>query len=283
MAHPKVSGILATFNGSATVLETIESIIDQSFTDWELIVVDDCSTDDTAEKLLSVKDPRVKVYRAPRNMGSGAARNWAVSLSNGEYLAIVDDDDISHPDRFLVESTVLDQTPSIELVSTLPIEFGSWGCRVMRSWPTDVEGLEKRIARKKTPVLHPATMLRRTSFDASGGYIASCRRAQDFTMMRHFDARSIVNLSTPLVKYRIELPLSFGFVLRNVAFHDLAIRTEESDELDEKDLRAHRPRVLAQASISWARRNLHHMLLQVLDDKSGARRKEAETLWATRY
>lgn len=281
---PKISGIMATHNGSRTIGETVDSILAQSLDDWELVIVDDCSTDDTHARLLEFSDPRIKVLRSTSNIGSGAARNWAVRESRGKYLAIIDDDDISHPDRFLIESSILDSNSGINMVSTVPIEFGQWGQRIMRSWPTETDNIARRIEKCKTPVLHPAAMLRRGSFDATGGYVESCRRAQDFTMMRHFRADEIINLAVPLLKYRIELPLKFDFVWRNMAYHDLAMRTANSPHpLADGDLRRYHWRVLLMSAVSWSRRNLHHFALGATSSDRKARFEAAEALWARRY
>lgn len=99
--HFKISVLMPAYNASETLGLAIESILSQTWENIELIVVDDCSTDDTfaIAKRYSDLDPRVKVFRQPRNMGAYAARNVAAGLSTGEYITVHDSDDWSHPQK----------------------------------------------------------------------------------------------------------------------------------------------------------------------------------------
>ncbi len=94
----KVSVVLPVFNGGATVERAVRSILDQSFTDLELIVVDDGSTDDTLLRLRSFKDPRLRVIEQPHR-GVTAAANTATAVATASYIARMDADDVSHPER----------------------------------------------------------------------------------------------------------------------------------------------------------------------------------------
>ena len=96
MSIPKVSVVIITYNRARFLPEAIESVIAQSFTDWELIVVDDASTDNTkgvVEKYSSV-DSRIKYYRNPENLNISKSRNRGIELSKGKYIAVLDSDDI---------------------------------------------------------------------------------------------------------------------------------------------------------------------------------------------
>jgi glycosyltransferase involved in cell wall biosynthesis len=96
-----ISVIMPVYNRQTYVAESIDSILNQSYKDFELIIVDDGSTDDTP-KLLEFyhnKDERVKVHYLDKNQGIANARNTGISLSKGEYIAVMDSDDLAHPDR----------------------------------------------------------------------------------------------------------------------------------------------------------------------------------------
>ena len=95
----KISIIMPAYNASSTLALAIESILGQTWDDIELIVVDDCSTDDTFEiaQRYAAQDPRVTAVRQPRNMGAYAARNAGVRLSTGDFITVHDCDDWSHP------------------------------------------------------------------------------------------------------------------------------------------------------------------------------------------
>ena len=88
----KISIIVPTYNGEQYILKCINSLLDQTLKEIEIIVIDDGSTDNTKNLVLSIKDPRVKYYYQ-KNQMQGAARNYGIKLAKGEYIAFVDDDD----------------------------------------------------------------------------------------------------------------------------------------------------------------------------------------------
>lgn len=96
-----VSIIMPTYNAEKTVVESINSIRAQTYQNWELLVTDDCSTDDTMNILRSFSeiDTRIKIYSNPKNLGAAAARNNSISHSNGEFIAFLDSDDIWLPEK----------------------------------------------------------------------------------------------------------------------------------------------------------------------------------------
>ena len=98
---PMVSVITPTYNGSKFISESIESVISQTYTNWEMIIVDDCSEDGSYEIILEYtkKDSRIKVCRMAQNSGAASCRNKAIELSQGEYLAFLDSDDLWFPEK----------------------------------------------------------------------------------------------------------------------------------------------------------------------------------------
>jgi teichuronic acid biosynthesis glycosyltransferase TuaG len=96
-----VSIITPCYNSVDYIAETIESVIAQTYKNWEMIVIDDCSTDGSYEIILSYaeKDRRIRFYRMKKNGGAAKARNKAIEISNGEYLAFLDSDDLWLPDK----------------------------------------------------------------------------------------------------------------------------------------------------------------------------------------
>ena len=99
---PKISVIMGVHNGEKTLPRAIDSILNQTFTDFELIICDDCSTDATIQVIKDYieKDNRVILIRNESNSGLAASLNNCINISKGEYIARMDDDDISHVDRF---------------------------------------------------------------------------------------------------------------------------------------------------------------------------------------
>jgi teichuronic acid biosynthesis glycosyltransferase TuaG len=99
--YPLISIITPCYNSAGFLAQTIESVIAQTYKNWEMIIVDDCSTDASFDIALNyaAKDERIKVYRTEQNCGAALARNKAIKLSQGEYLAFLDSDDIWLPEK----------------------------------------------------------------------------------------------------------------------------------------------------------------------------------------
>jgi glycosyltransferase involved in cell wall biosynthesis len=113
-----ISVIIAAYNAEQYIRESVESVLSQSFTDFELIVVDDHSGDSTPDVLASFTDPRLRLIRNPANLGVVGARNRGVAEARGAYIAILDADDICIATRFAKQKAVLDAHPEIALVCT---------------------------------------------------------------------------------------------------------------------------------------------------------------------
>src|SRR5688572_7405599 len=121
---PKVSVVVPAYNAEAVLGEALESIFAQSYTDYEVIVIDDCSTDRTyaIAKDLSKRDKRVKAYRNDRNIGVGATRSRGVLLAKGDYICWQDADDISVKNRIEKQVSYLNRYSQVGVVGGF-IEF----------------------------------------------------------------------------------------------------------------------------------------------------------------
>jgi GT2 family glycosyltransferase len=118
MPTPCVSVLMTTYNGAATIAASIDSILAQSFRDFELIVVDDGSTDETPAILGRVGDPRLHVLRTDRTSGIVAARNHGFAAVRGRYIAPLDHDDLSDAERLARQVAFLDANPGVVLIAT---------------------------------------------------------------------------------------------------------------------------------------------------------------------
>jgi len=97
--NPEISVIIPAYNTEAYIRRAVDSILDQTFSDFEIIVVDDASTDNTVQVLTEINDPRLKIFRQPQNGGAGAARNRALQEATGHWVAVLDSDDWYAPER----------------------------------------------------------------------------------------------------------------------------------------------------------------------------------------
>ncbi len=110
----KVSVIIPTYNREELLCETINSVLAQTFTDFEIIVIDDGSTDNTEQRVSQFGD-RIR-YLKQENRGVNAARNRAMSLSKGEYIALLDDDDLWKPNKLALQVDILDRFQDLAYV-----------------------------------------------------------------------------------------------------------------------------------------------------------------------
>lgn len=115
---PLVSVVMAVYNGEDYIAEAIDSMLAQTLADFELLIVDDGSQDNSAEIIRSCRkcDSRIRVFRHERNMGAADARNRALSAATGEYLTIMDCDDISMPSRLEKQVAFLQSNPHVDVV-----------------------------------------------------------------------------------------------------------------------------------------------------------------------
>jgi hypothetical protein len=118
MSAPAISVIMAVYNGADLIGETLRSVQAQSFGDFEVIIVDDCSTDDTAAVVRGFGDARIRLISLPANQGVVAARNRAVAEARGRYIAGLDHDDLCRPERFARQFAYLEANPDTVLVGT---------------------------------------------------------------------------------------------------------------------------------------------------------------------
>ncbi len=112
---PAVSVVMAAYNGAGHVAEAVRSILEQDMADLELIVVDDGSTDGTAEIVAAVADPRLRLVRGPCNQGIAAAANIGLALARGAFVARMDSDDVAVPDRLSAQLAFMERHPEVDV------------------------------------------------------------------------------------------------------------------------------------------------------------------------
>lgn len=204
----RVSVIIPTYNRQELIQETIESVIRQTFSDWELIVVDDGSTDDTRRVLEERYGSRIR-YAYQSNQGESAARNHGLSLATAEYVAFLDSDDLWHPNKLQRQLEVIEKSPQAGLISTQAYWMNFEGLRLRQlphghdlghetiSWEDLV--LDNVVAGGGSSAL-----ARRTCLDQVGGFDPQIRFGEEWDLWiriaRHYRIRQ---LPEPLVFYRV--------------------------------------------------------------------------------
>ena len=124
---PKVSIIITTYNGAKYISETIESVCNQTHRNWELIIVDDGSIDNTCEIITGIKDDRIHLYKAGRIGMNGRIKNLGLDKSTGELIAFIDHDDLWHPSKLEKQITALQQYPEAGFCLTGGYNFKTAG------------------------------------------------------------------------------------------------------------------------------------------------------------
>lgn len=115
---PTLSIAMPVYNGGSFLLVAVRSVVNQSFRDWELLVIDDGSTDGATDDLRSISDSRIRILRNSENLGLASRLNEAIDVASGRYFARMDADDICHPDRFRDQIDFMETNPTIDLLGT---------------------------------------------------------------------------------------------------------------------------------------------------------------------
>jgi glycosyltransferase involved in cell wall biosynthesis len=207
MITPRISVVLAVRNGERHLEESVRSVLAQSFDDFELIVVDDGSTDGTAGIVAALQsaDPRVVAVRQ-ENQGLAASLNRGLALARAEYVARQDADDLSVPDRFARQIAFLEQHPSVAAVGSSADVIDRSGAvvgalRAERGAPAVKRGL---LTLRSTPV-HGSMMMRRDVVLAAGGYRVSFPVGQDYDLWLRLSSRfEIDNIADVLYQWRLD-------------------------------------------------------------------------------
>lgn len=200
---PKVTVVMPVHNGERFIAAAIDSVLGQTFRDFELIVVDDASTDGTAAIVGRVSDPRIRVERHDRNYGLPRALNAGLAAATGVYVARLDHDDVAHPERLARQSAFLDGEPGAALVGSRGRRIDASGrVRGVVERPLSAAGI-RWLAMLDNPFIHSAVMFRRDVAVALGGYRDDMPLAEDFDLWERIMAvHDVRNLDEALIDYR---------------------------------------------------------------------------------
>lgn len=194
MAAPLISVVTAVYNGALHVEETVRSILQQTISDFEYIIIDDASTDDSVDRIMGFADPRIKILRNTVNSRLVKTRNRGLELATGRYIALIDHDDVADATRLEAQSGFLEDNPEFILVGSQAANIDESG-----------KYIKSRIVRNDSPEQLKARLLFRNSFVNSTLFF---RR----------------NSTMPMT-YRTEFPLSedYDFIVRIAEFGKIYI------------------------------------------------------------
>ena len=241
-SRPTVSVLLPLYNGSQYLSAAVSSILQQTFTDFELLLLDDGSTDNGAHLLSSFKDPRARYFRSEHHLGVSKQLNIGLDEAMGPYLARMDADDVADPTRFQKQLSFLERHPEIGICGSYAQLFDDRGNREVWRYPTSPDEVHASVL-FRAPFLHPGVMIRRALFQEVCGlrYDESLFVAQDYMLwhqlLKHTKG---ANLPECLTRYRIssaqltrakaEVKAKEGQYVRLSILRDLGIEPSASEQ-----------------------------------------------------
>lgn len=234
---PKVSVIMACYNAEKYLCESIDSILSQSFQDFEFIIIDDASTDSTASIILSYSDNRIVYLRNESNRKLSYSLNRGLAIAKGDYVARMDADDISQRNRLLKQVKFLDTNPDYGVVGSAIQMFGRDNKVV--SYPSSHKTIYYDFIAPNRTIAHPAAMLRRSVLvEHNLSYDESFDVAQDYKLWNELKhVCKLTNLQAPLLRYRTHVQSATKTKrVRQLELVQLVRRSELAKMLGDKDL-----------------------------------------------
>lgn len=199
---PKISVLMPTLNGAPFLREALESILNQDMRDFELIVIDDGSTDETIPIVKSYSDRRIRLIQSESRQGISRSLNQGIEESRGAFIARMDSDDISLPSRLRLQAAFLEQNAEIGIVGSWFETFGGRRKCIVRN-PLTHPAIKTTLI-FGTPFAHPTTMFRKAALTAfSLAYEPGQVAAEDYDLWaRALNFVQGANLPIPLLRYR---------------------------------------------------------------------------------
>jgi glycosyltransferase involved in cell wall biosynthesis len=197
---PKISVIMPVYNTALYLKEAIESILNQTYDDFEFIIIDDASTDGSKEIIKSYSDERIIVFENEVNKGYVFGLNYAISIARGEYIARMDSDDIAHLDRFKKQIDYFERKTEIDLIGTWYKVINS---EKVIKLPERHDSLFELFL-NKNGIAHPTVMFKRSFFIENNFYYdVNMMPAEDYELwVRFIKIGKLANIPEVLLYYR---------------------------------------------------------------------------------
>jgi glycosyltransferase involved in cell wall biosynthesis len=202
MQNPLVSVIMPVYNVAPYAAEALSSILNQSYQELEVIIVDDACTDNTMDIIAGFKDSRIKIIRNEKNSGAAASRNNAIKVATGTFLAIMDADDIALPSRLARQVAYMQANPQTDVLGSAMQYFGT--SRYLNYFPESHDGCKAMLLRNVC-FGHSTVMFRRHVFDDGTAYYNPSLRqySEEYDLWcRLVDRFKFANLNEALLLYR---------------------------------------------------------------------------------
>ena len=203
---PKVSVLMSAYNAENFIETAIKDIFSQSFKDFECVIVDDGSTDNTSKIIeqYKKKDSRVPIITNKKNIGLTRSLNVGLSQCQGDYVARLDADDICYKDRLEVQYRFMESHQNIALCGSMAQYIDECGKKIgEKNLPTDYVGIKRKLL-FNNQFVHSSLFIRKSILDREGGYNDSFKTSQDYELVLRIASKyQVANVSERLVYWRV--------------------------------------------------------------------------------
>ena len=235
MISPKVTVLMPVYNGEKHLNDAVNSILNQTFKNFEFIIINDASTDGTYEILKSFSDPRIRIYTNKNNMGIAKSLNFGIKMSKGEYLARQDSDDTSTPKRLNKQVYFLDTHPDYAIVGSFARVLNEYSEELrVRKRPTEDADIRQYL-KTDNCIIHGSVMIRMSSLLNVGLYDESMDKSQDYELWLRLSKKyKLTNIPEFLYLRKInQEKLGIKYIKEQQIFVTLAKIKNESVEPEE--------------------------------------------------
>lgn len=202
MMNPKISVIMSVYNGMPYLKEAVKSILDQTYKNFEFVIVNDASIDETWKYLKTLRDKRIKLIKNSKNLGLALSLNKALKQSFGDYIARMDADDISLPQRLATQLKFMQKNPTVDICGTwtkLIDENDNIIGKVHKAAKDkDIKKMNKYI----TGVVHPTWLVKKKVFEKLKGYDSRFDMVEDFDFLLRAEKFKMANIKKELLLWR---------------------------------------------------------------------------------
>lgn len=202
--NPKISVIMSVHNGMPYLKTSVESIMKQSYKNFEFIIVNDASADSSWDYLKSIKDKRIKLLKNIQNLGLATSLNKALRYAQGDFIARMDADDISLRNRLEEQLKFLENHPKIDVIGAW-VDLIDENSKIIgeKKYPTENAQMQKAL-RWYTPIIHPTLMSKAIFFKELNGYDPEFDMAEDYELLlRAKNCFVMANITQKLLLWRL--------------------------------------------------------------------------------
>jgi len=241
MTKSKIKGLVSitmpVFNCEKYIEDSISSVLAQTYSNWELIIVDDGSTDNTLKIVDKYDDARINVYKLEKNMGRGFARNYAIEKCKGEYIAIFDADDISLKNRLELQVSFLKNNPAIDIIGGQILHFEENSKeRLLKKYKIDSTRIKEKLNKGVMEIPHSACLFRVKCFEKNKYEPSISMPVEDLELFYRLNKfYNMANLNEFILKYRNNFsPVSLKRFLEFRKKHNYAIYVSKRNMSNKK-------------------------------------------------